>query len=262
MRARITLAAVVLFAAGGLTRAQDRPLERTELDKRVVGAVYETAVKGTEIFNKGDYGGCYRLYEGTLMAVAPLLDHRPKLQGVVKERLKRAGQLKTAADAAFELRKALDEIQDDIAPAKDKKIDDKEKEKDKGKEPKPATMWDRLGGEKGVRKVVDDLVAAAADDPKVDFFRGGKFKPKDDKAVPHLKQMLVEMISENTGGPLKYTGKSMAEAHKGMMISDAEFDALGGHLVAALKKNGAAQADIDAIVKVVETTRKAIVEKK
>lgn len=253
MKVRILLAALFLFGAGGLTRAQDKPLERADLDKRVVGAVYDAALKGTDIFNKGNYEGCYRLYEGTLMALAPLLDHRPKLQGTVKERLKRAASMK-AADGAFELRTALDEIQNDIAPSKDK---------DKDKKPAPAaTLWDRLGGEKGVRKVVDDFVAAAADDPKVDFFRGGKFKPKDDKAVPHLKQMLVELISANTSGPLKYTGKSMADAHKGMMITDAEFDALGGHFVAALKKNAVAQADIDELVKIVESTRKAIVEPK
>ena len=248
MKARILLAAVVLFGAGGLARAQDKPLERAEVDKRVVGAVYETALLGTDIFNKGDHGGCFRLYQGTLIAVAPMLDHRPKLQATVKQRLDRAKGMK-AADGAFELRTALDEIQNEIAPAKDK-------------DKKAATLWERLGSEKGVRAVIDDFVASVADDPKVDFFRGGKFKPKDDKAVPHLKQMLVELVSANTGGPLKYTGKSMADAHKGMAITDAEFDALGGHLVASLKKFKVPQADIDELVKIVESTRKAIVEPK
>ena len=247
MRARILLAVGVLFAAGGLTRAQDKPLERTELDKRVVGVVYDAAVKGTDIFNKGSHEGCYRLYEGTLMAVAPLLDHRPKLQATVKMRLERAAKLKTAADAAFELRAALDEIQNEIAPAK-------------GSDTKKA-LWDRLGGEKAVRAVVHDFVLAAAEDKKVNFLRDGKVKI-DAKGIEHLEQMLVELISATTGGPLKYTGKTMKDVHKGMAITDAEFDALAGVLVATLKKYKVPQSDIDELVKIVESTRADIVEKK
>jgi hemoglobin len=260
MRARILLAAVVLFAAGGLTRAQDKPLERAEIDKRVVGVVYDAAVKGTDIFNKGSHEGCYRLYEGTLMAVAPMLDHRPKLQATVKMRLERAAKLKTAADGAFELRAALDEIQNEIAPAKGAtKGTDTKGTDTKATDAKKESLWDRLGGEKAVKAVVHDFVLAAAEDKKVNFTRG---KALDAKAVEHLEQMIVELISANTGGPLKYTGKDMKSVHKGMMITDDEFNALGAVLVATLKKYKVPQSDIDELVKIVESTRKDIVEKK
>ena len=53
--------------------------------------------------------------------------------------------------------------------------------------PGPKTLWDRLGGEAGVSKVVDDFVAAAATDPKVDFSRGGKYK-LDDARSPISKR--------------------------------------------------------------------------
>jgi hemoglobin len=250
MRARVLLALLVLIGAGGLTRAEDKPLDRAELDKRIVGAVYEAAVRGTDTFNKGDHNGCAKLYEGTLLAVAPLLDHRAKLQATVKSRLERAAKMKPA-DAAFELRTALDEVQNEIAPPKDKK----------GAVAPAATLWDRLGGEKGVKAVVHDVVLAAAEDKKVNFLRDGKVK-LDAKGVEHLEQMLVAFVSSATGGPLKYTGKSMKEVHKGMMITDAEFDALGAILVATLKKHNVAQADIAELVKIVETTRPDIVEKK
>jgi hemoglobin len=241
MKTRLLLAAVLLIAAGGLTRAQDKPLDRAELDKRVVTTVYEAAVAGTKLFNdEKNYEGTFRLYQGTLLAVTPLLDHRPKLQATVKERLKRAAGMK-AADGAFELRTALDEIQNDIAPSK-----------------KP--LWDRLGGEKAVRAVVEDFVASAAPDPKVNFFRDGKYK-LDAKGVEKLKQQLVELVSMVTGGPLKYTGRSMKESHKGMGITDAEFDALAGHLVATLKKFNVPQAEMDELVKIVASTRGDIVEK-
>lgn len=245
MRARILLAVLVLAGTGNLVQAQDKPLERVDLDKRIVNIVYDTAVKGTDIFNKGNHDGCARLYEGVLMALAPMLDHRPKLQATVKTRIERAGKMKPA-DAAFELRVALDEIQNEIAPPKDKK---------------PTTLWDRLGGEAAVKKVVHDFVLAAAEDKNVNFLRNGKVK-LDAKGIEHLELMLVEMISSATGGPLKYSGKNMKDAHKGMMITNAEFDALGAVLVATLKKYKVPQSDIDELVKIIETTRKDIVEPK
>ncbi len=259
MRARMTLAALVLVAANTMARSEDKPLDRTDLDKRIVNAVYESAKLGTDIFNKGNHEGCFRLYEGTLMAVAPLLDHRPVLQGKVNKRLDRAATMKPA-DAAFELRTALDEIQNDIAPPKDK-TPPKDPKSDKEPDATKKSLWDRLGGEKAVKAVVHDIVLAAAENPKVDFLRGGKVK-LDAKAIDHLEQMLVAFVSANTGGPLKYDGKSMKDVHKGMSISDAQFDALVADMVVVLKKHKVEQAEIDELGKLIESTRKDVVEPK
>src|SRR5207237_7954871 len=124
--------------------------------------------------------------------------------------------------------------------------------------PKPspvAGLWERLGGVDNVKKVIDDFVATAATDPKVDFFRNGKYKPD----VPTLKGQLVEFVSVATGGPLKYTGRPMKELHKGMGITDAQFNAAAGHLKAALEKNGAKPDDVKAGLTAVEGTLKDIV---
>ena len=237
---RVLLAALLLTGTVGLTRADDKPLERADLEKRVVSSVYEAAVIGTDIFNKGDWVGCYRLYEGTLIGVVPLLDHKPKLQATAKARLERAKKMKVT-DAAFELRAALDEIQNEFAPAS-----------------KKVALWDRLGGETAVKAVVHDFVMVAIDDPKVNFTRGKKIDPK---MLPALEKSLVEFVSAATGGPLKYTGKDMKAAHKGMGITDAEFDALGADLVTVLKKYNVPKAEMDELLKIVGGTRGDIVEK-
>jgi hemoglobin len=126
--------------------------------------------------------------------------------------------------------------------------------------PSAATLWERLGGEKNVAKVVDDLFATAGTDPKVNFFRDPSFRPTAEE-VAALKKKVIELISSVSGGPLKYTGKDMKAAHKGMKITDAEFDAFAGHLKKALEKNGAAPADVKAVMDVAESTRRDIVEK-
>src|SRR5205807_1683621 len=98
------------------------------------------------------------------------------------------------------------------------------------------TLWDRLGGEPNVTKIVADLVAAAGKNPKVNFDRGGKYK-LDAAALENLKKQTVAVISQGSGGPIKYTGKSMKEIHKGMEITDAEFTAAAADLKEALQKN-------------------------
>lgn len=254
MRARLVSAAVLFVAVGAATRADDKPLDRTDLDRRVVKVVYESALLGTDVFNKGKHDECFRLYQGTLAAVHPLLDHRPKLAASVRAKMEKALAMK-AAEGAFVLREALDEIQNEIAPGP--KPDPKEVKV----EPKKTALWDRLGGEPGVKKVIDDLIAVAIEDKDVNLLRDGKYK-LDAKGVAGFKRSLVEMISETTGGPLKYTGKDMKTAHAGMKITDKEFDALAAHLAAVLKKNKVAQDDADALMKIVGGTKPLIVEGK
>jgi len=80
--------------------------------------------------------------------------------------------------------------------------------------------------------------------------------------IADLKTRLVEFVSSATGGPLKYEGKSMKEAHKGMKITEEEFDAAAKDLKDALVKNGAKADDVAAVMKAVDGTRKDIVAEK
>ena len=248
MRTRFLTAVVLVLAIGSVIQAEEKPLDRTDLDKRIVKVVYETAVLCTDIFNKGNHEGCFRLYQGSLLALQPMLDHRPKLAASVKEKLEKAKGMK-AAEGAFVLREALDDIQHEIAPSPKPEVK---------VEPKK-TLWDRLGGTAGVTKVVDDLVAVTIEDPKVNLLRGKKL---DAKGVASFKDSVVAFISEATGGPIKYTGKDMKTAHAGLKITSDEFDAFTEHLKDVLKKNKVAQADIDEVMKLVGTTKKDIVEGK
>lgn len=128
-------------------------------------------------------------------------------------------------------------------------------------EPVEESLYTRLGGEEGIRVVVDDFVARAAADDTLNFTRAGT--PAEWEATPEnvalLKDRLVSFIGQATGGPQTYQGRDMAAAHAGMQITDAEFDRLGGHLVAALEANGVPEDARSDLVEIVETTRSAIV---
>lgn len=127
--------------------------------------------------------------------------------------------------------------------------------------PAKKSLYDRIGGETAIVKVVDDFVAKAAADPKVNFTRSGMWKATD-QAVATLKTQLVTFLGSAFGGPQKYTGRSMKDAHKGMGITQAEFDALAADLHAALESNKVPKPEIDEIMTIAASTAKDIVEKK
>jgi hemoglobin len=218
-------------------------------DTKIYDGLRTVINTGADLYNiDRDYAGCCRYYEGALTAYRPLLAHRKNLQDAIDAGIAKARTTPSLTDRAFVLRGVIDQIRTETNP-------------NPSAPPATKKLWDRLGGEAGVKKVVDDFVATAAKDPKVDFTRGGKYK-LDEKAVEKLKTDLVGLISSVSGGPLPYKGRSMKEIHKGMEITNAQFDATAKHLEAALKKNGVAPDDIKAVMAVVESTRKDIVESK
>ena len=90
-------------------------------------------------------------------------------------------------------------------------------------------LYDRLGGKPAITAVVDDFIGNVAGDTRINK----RFATAD---IPRLKTMLVNQICQASGGPCTYTGASMKDAHKGMKITDAEFNALVEDLVKSLDK--------------------------
>ena len=95
--------------------------------------------------------------------------------------------------------------------------------------PATASLYDRLGGKSAITAVEDDFIGNVASDTRINK----RFATAD---IPRLKTMLVDQICEAAGGPCKYRGASMVDAHKGMKISDGEFTALVEDLVKSLDK--------------------------
>jgi len=50
---------------------------RSDLDARIDKAISEVIVIGAKTFNDGDQAGCYRLYQGALISIAPLIRCSP-----------------------------------------------------------------------------------------------------------------------------------------------------------------------------------------
>ena len=118
-----------------------------------------------------------------------------------------------------------------------------------------ASLYDRLGGYNAIAAVTDDFVARLAGDPQFARFFVG-FTPD---RVHILRQHLVEQLCQATGGPCYYTGRPMRAVHTGMRITEAEWNAAAGHLVATLDKFHVPPPEKDQVIAFVVSQKPDIV---
>jgi hemoglobin len=89
------------------------------------------------------------------------------------------------------------------------------------------SLYDRLGGKPAIQRAIDDFLPLVAFDNRINAFFA--------TANPtRLNALLVELIGSITGGPEKYTGRTMKAAHAGLKIQKQHFDALMEDLGKAL----------------------------
>jgi hemoglobin len=122
-------------------------------------------------------------------------------------------------------------------------------------------LYNRVGEQK-LRAVVSDTVDMSAKDPKVALDRAGRAAgwSATPENVEDFKRGLFQFVAAATGGPQEYRGKDMVTAHKGMNITNEQFDALLSHLQAAMDKNQVPQDAQRQLKQVFDGTRGAIVQ--
>ena len=97
-------------------------------------------------------------------------------------------------------------------------------------------LYERIGAQDGIATVVDGFLGKVGADDRVN----GRFADTD---MPKLRGLLIEQVCEATGGPCKYSGKNMLDAHKGMNITEAEFGIIAAHFAAAMSDAGVSVED-------------------
>ncbi len=90
--------------------------------------------------------------------------------------------------------------------------------------PTQPCLYERLGGVYSIATVVDDFIDRIMKDARLNA------NPKVDEAhhkVPPagFKYLVTEMVCWATGGPQRYTGRSMADSHKDLDITPQEWEA-------------------------------------
>ena len=115
------------------------------------------------------------------------------------------------------------------------------------------SLFERLGGSGAITAVVEDFSARCAADSRIN----AKFARTD---IPRLRSMLIDQVSEASGGTATYTGRDMKTAHADMGVTAGEFNALVEDLVATLNKFGVGKNEQDELLGILGPLKSDIVE--
>lgn len=120
------------------------------------------------------------------------------------------------------------------------------------------SLYDRLGGVYNIATVVDDFIDRIMVDERLNA------NPRVDEAhhrvsPPGFKYLVTEMVCWASGGPQTYSGRSMGDSHRHLMITDQEWLAFMDDFKQSLDQFEVPQPEQEELTAIVESTKEAIV---
>lgn len=124
-------------------------------------------------------------------------------------------------------------------------------------DPRPS-LYERLGGVYAIAVVVDDFIDRIMGDPRLNA------NPLVDEAhhrvtPPGFKYLVTEMVCWATGGPQRYSGRSMRDSHAHLKITADEWLAFVDDFNLTLDKFAVPAAEREELLAIVGSTRGDIV---
>jgi hemoglobin len=118
------------------------------------------------------------------------------------------------------------------------------------------TLYERLGGYDALAAVAANLLPRLVGDDALGRF----WAHRGEDGVRREGQLLIDFLSDKSGGPLYYTGRDMLITHKGMRISESDWTAFIGHLEATLDHFEVPERERGEVLAFIDSTREDIVE--
>lgn len=118
------------------------------------------------------------------------------------------------------------------------------------------TLYARLGGYDAIAAVANDLLPRLRNDAQLGRF----WKNRAEDSIMREKQLLIDYLCANAGGPMYYRGRDMKLSHLGMGISESDWNVFLNHAAATLAKFNVPEAEQREVVAFVQSLKKDIVE--
>ena len=93
---------------------------------------------------------------------------------------------------------------------------------------KTRTLFDRIGGEEGVKRLVSDFYDRVLDDPELEPFF-------ETTPMEKLRAMQYEFFATALDGPVAYSGQPLHYVHQGRGITSRHLTRFMNHLIATIK---------------------------
>jgi hemoglobin len=121
--------------------------------------------------------------------------------------------------------------------------------------PPASSLYQRIQYAGGLLRLVDKLYPRVLADPSLLFY----FKHLDDQHLKRLRWHMLTLLAVVTGGPTKYQGRELHEAHADLHITGEAFDRVLWHVQATLQELEVEQADQRAILNAMQARRDEVV---
>lgn len=119
------------------------------------------------------------------------------------------------------------------------------------------SLYARLGGYDGIAAVSDDFVGRLAGDPQLNKF----FVGHGQDSLRRIRQLVVDQLCEASGGPCYYIGRDMRTTHKGLGISESDWQVAVRHLGESFDKFKVPQQERTELAGALSKLKPDIVEK-
>lgn len=119
------------------------------------------------------------------------------------------------------------------------------------------TLYQRLGGYDAIAAVVDDFVMQLATDPSI----GVMFKGHSEDSMKKIRQHVIDFICAAAGGPCLYSGRDMKTSHKGLGITENQWNTSVKYLKNTLNKFKVPEKEQNELFAAVSSIKNDIVEK-
>jgi hemoglobin len=94
------------------------------------------------------------------------------------------------------------------------------------------SLYERLGGYDAIAAVTNDLLSRLRNDLQLGRF----WKSRAEDSIMPERQLLIDFLCANAGRPTYYRGRDMLLSHRGMGISESDWNIFLGHAAATLGK--------------------------
>ena len=118
------------------------------------------------------------------------------------------------------------------------------------------SLYERIGGYDVIAGIVDDFLPRIGND---EFL--GRFIALSGSSRRRNRQLIVDLICKESGGPCFYNGRTMEASHQGLGITDNDWLMMMGLFEKTLDKFEIAGSERRDLIALIESFRTGIVEK-
>lgn len=118
------------------------------------------------------------------------------------------------------------------------------------------TLYIRLGGYDAISAVVNELISRLMQDAQLGRF----WKNRGADGINREKQLLIDYLCANAGGPMLYTGRDNKTSHHGMGITESDWSLFIVHLQETLCHFQVSETEQTDVLAFIDSTKSDIID--